>query len=222
MSHSWSAGNCLRPAARTRHASRLVVTTSQPVSAGEVVDVVQVGEQAHPHRLHHILRIAGAQPGRPRDLPQHRAELRHDLAERVLAPVPGRLSRPAMRALRSGRARAGRQRTRSSIVDQPGQPRDVRAASARSVAACCPAGLSPGRTAGLSRPLQQRPDDRARPSAGPRTTCRSRWRTRRGSRRGRAPRGRPAATRPAGSRLAGCARTLTSGVRLPLTSSGRC
>ncbi len=47
-SQSWSAGSCLRPAARTRHASRRVVVTSQAVSAAEVVDAVQMGEQAHP------------------------------------------------------------------------------------------------------------------------------------------------------------------------------
>src|SRR5581483_1956387 len=128
--------------------------------AGErrgVVDAVQVGDQAQPYRLQHVLGVARAQPGRARDLPEQRAELGHDLAEGVLAALPGRTKQP-------GDARAAVQPVLldaashdGSVVHraQPGQPMLVRAVSARTVVVCASQGSSTRPDAGSAGPASR-------------------------------------------------------------------
>ena len=65
-------------------------------------DVVQMRDQPHPGRLQDVLSVTRAQPGRARHVPEQRAEFGHDLAQRILAALPGRGTRSAMRAPRSG------------------------------------------------------------------------------------------------------------------------
>ena len=187
----------------------------QPADQGRrVVNVVQVRDQAHPHRLQHVFGIAGTQPGRARDLPEQRAEFGDDLAERILAALPGGPSQPAMRVLRSGwlartvtdlRSVTARSLSASYFPEQPilflaqfpqggRRPlfplRDDRGpvGTGRSRP------VKPQITVGLGRSGQQRSCDVRGHVAGPRTRCRSRSPSPRGSRPGRAPRVRAAAS----------------------------
>ena len=114
-----------------------------------------MGEQPEPHRLQYILGITRTQPSGPGDLPEQRAELRDEVADRVLAAVSGRLYQ------------AGDPRgmiiprwcgTGGAVLDggHPGHPRSFSEFLARSIAAAPPGRSSripPWAAAPRSRPL---------------------------------------------------------------------